>query len=401
MRLLQTADWHLGRTLEGRSREEEQERVMDEICTIADEEEVDAVLMAGDVFDTVNPPAVSEALFYDTAQRLSLGGKRPVLIIAGNHDSPERLEASKPLAGRQGITIVGKPILQPLTVPIAHTGEKLVLACVPYPSESRLNECLSLMNDEIAIKKAYNDRLSDLFLEHAQSFRKETVNILMTHLFAAGGKESDSERPIQVGGAYTVHPSAFPATAQFVALGHLHRPQTLSDSPVPARYAGSPLAYSFSEAGQPKSITVLDAKPNVPISKREIELTSGRPLIRWRAENGLAEVYQWIDEKRDSEAWIDLEIRLDEAMSMHDIQALRKVRPHIVNIRPIYKGNQALGNQTARSNLPIDQLFIRFYKNQMDGAEPGSELVQLFMQLIEEDEAEREVAVGRAAHETD
>lgn len=257
------------------------------------------------------------------------------------------------------------------------------------------------MNDEIAIKKAYNDRLSDLFLEHAQSFRKETVNILMTHLFAAGGKESDSERPIQVGGAYTVHPSAFPATAQFVALGHLHRPQTLSDSPVPARYAGSPLAYSFSEAGQPKSITVLDAKPNVPISKREIELTSGRPLIRWRAENGLAEVYQWIDEKRDSEAWIDLEIRLDEAMSMHDIQALRKVRPHIVNIRPIYKGNQALGNQTARSNLPIDQLFIRFYKNQMDGAEPGSELVQLFMQLIEEDEAEREVAVGRAAHETD
>ncbi|MDN3954247.1 exonuclease SbcCD subunit D [Sporolactobacillus laevolacticus] len=401
MRLLQTADWHLGRTLEGRSREEEQERVMDEICTIADEEEVDAILMAGDVFDTVNPPAVSEALFYDTAQRLSLGGKRPVLIIAGNHDSPERLEASKPLAGRQGITIVGKPILQPLTVPIARTGEKLVLACVPYPSESRLNECLSLMNDEIAIKKAYNDRLSDLFLEHAQSFRKETVNILMTHLFAAGGKESDSERPIQVGGAYTVHPSAFPATAQFVALGHLHRPQTLSDSPVPARYAGSPLAYSFSEAGQPKSITVLDAKPNMPISKREIELTSGRPLIRWRAENGLAEVYQWIDEKRDNEAWIDLEIRLDEAMSMHDIQALRKVRPHIVNIRPIYKGNQELGNQTARSNLPIDQLFIRFYKNQMDGAEPGSELVQLFMQLIEEDEAEREVAVGRAAHETD
>ncbi|MET1248156.1 exonuclease SbcCD subunit D [Sporolactobacillus sp. STCC-11] len=401
MKLLHTADWHLGRSLEGRSREEEQEQVMDEICAIADEEKVDAVLMAGDVFDTVNPPAASEALFYDTAQRLSLGGKRPVLIIAGNHDSPERLEASRPLAGRQGITIVGKPILKPMTIPITSTNETLILGCVPYPSESRLNECLSTINDEDSIKEAYNERLAELFKLQAQSFKKDAVNLLMTHLFAAGGKESDSERPIQVGGAYTVHPSAFPESAMYVALGHLHRPQTLADSPVPARYAGSPIAYSFSEAGRPKSVTILDAAPRTPITMHEIELRSGRPLTRWRADNGLAEVQQWIDEERDPEAWIDLELRLDEAMSMHDIQALRKARPRIVNIRPIYSGIQALGDQRSRSSLPIDELFVRFYKKQTEGAEPGTDLVQLFMRLIEDDKAEREVAAGRVQNETD
>ncbi|MCQ2009425.1 exonuclease SbcCD subunit D C-terminal domain-containing protein [Sporolactobacillus sp. STSJ-5] len=401
MKLLHTADWHLGRSLEGRSRAEEQEQVMDEICCIADEENVDAILMAGDVFDTVNPPAASEALFYETAQRLSLGGKRPVLIIAGNHDSPERLEASRPLAGRQGITIVGRPVLKPLVIPIKRTDETLVLGCVPYPSESRLNECLSEINDEDMIKAAYNERLAALFREQAKSFNKDAVNILMTHLFAAGGKESDSERPIQVGGAYTVHPSAFPRSAQYVALGHLHRPQNLLDSPVPARYAGSPLAYSFSEAGRPKSISILEGMPGAPLALREIELKSGRPLTRWHAENGLNEVHQWIDEARDPEAWIDLEIRLDEAMSMHDIQALRKARPRIVTIRPIYNSVEEDKERSERSNLPIDELFVRFYKKQTDGAEPGTDLIRLFMQLIDEDEAAREVAAGRVPNETD
>ncbi|MCL1631070.1 exonuclease SbcCD subunit D [Sporolactobacillus sp. CPB3-1] len=401
MRLLHTADWHLGRRLEGRSREEEQEQVMDELCAIADDERVDVILMAGDVFDTVNPPASSEALFYETAQRLSSGGRRPVLVIAGNHDSPERLEAPGPLAGRQGITIIGKPVSQPVTVPVLSQNEKLVLSCVPYPSESRLNECLSTVNDEELIKLAYNDRLAELFNWHARSFEKEAVNLLMTHLFAAGGKESDSERPIQVGGAYTVHPNIFPPKAQYVALGHLHRPQTLKNTSVPVRYAGSPLAYSFSEAGSSKSVTIIDVSPEQQCSIREIELKSGRPLVRWHADRGMNQVRQWIDEQRDSEAWIDLEIRLDDAMSMHDIQMLRKARPRIVTIRPVYKENNDMAVEPMRTHLPIDELFIRFYKKQTAGAEPDTELVRLFMRLISEEESVREAAAGRAEHETD
>ncbi|RYL95627.1 exonuclease SbcCD subunit D [Sporolactobacillus sp. THM7-4] len=402
MRLLHTADWHLGRTLEGRSRQEEQEAVMEEICRIAENEQIDAVLMAGDVFDTVNPPAVSEALFYETAERLANGGDRPLIIIAGNHDSPERLEASRPLAGRQGITIIGRPGARPLDIPVKRTDERLVLSSVPYPSESRLNECLSEMNDEEAIQEAYNDRLAYLFSRYARHFAKDAVNILMTHLFTAGGKESDSERPVQVGGAYTVYPSSFPEEAQYVALGHLHRPQTIGKAPVLTRYAGSPLAYSFSEAGHPKSVTIVDVQPGEKASVEEIFLTEGRPLVRWRAENGLDDVYRWLDEGRDCRAWIDLEICLHEALSMHDIQALRKACNRFVTIRPVYMNDPEEEAASGRSQLPIDQLFIRFYKQQEEGAEPGRELIRLFLQLIEEDDAAREAAAaGSDKHETD
>lgn len=401
MRLLHTADWHLGRTLEGRSRQDEQESVMDEICRIADEEQVDAVLMAGDVFDTVNPPAISESLFYETAERIAKGGKRPFLIIAGNHDSPDRLQASRPLAGRQGITIIGRPTPDPVRVPVERTGETLIAGCVPYPSESRLNECLSAMNEESAIQEAYNDRLNMLFSEHAGKFTPGSVNVLMTHVFTSGGKESESERPVQVGGAYTVYPSSFPEEAQYVALGHLHRPQTIERSPVPTRYAGSPLAYSFSEAGNKKSVTIIDVQPGKKAQVKEIPLVSGRPLVRWRAENGLDEVHRWLDERRDGDAWIDLEIQLDHALNMHEIQELRKADPYIVGIRPIYQAGGPDLQDQARTHLPIDQLFIRFYKEQTRGAEPEPELVRLFLQLLQDNEAEEEAAAGRDRHETD
>ncbi len=109
MRILHTSDWHLGRTLEGRSRLEEQVMFIDELCGIVEAEAVDLVLIAGDVFDTVNPPAAAEELFYDALNRLADGGKRGIVVIAGNHDNPERLCAASPLAERNGIILYGLP----------------------------------------------------------------------------------------------------------------------------------------------------------------------------------------------------------------------------------------------------------------------------------------------------
>ncbi|MFT8708611.1 MAG: exonuclease SbcCD subunit D [Sporolactobacillus sp.] len=400
MRALHTADWHLGRTLEGRKREDEQAAVLDEMCRIADEQQVDIVLMAGDVFDSVNPPASAEALFYDTAQRLSLNGQRPLVVIAGNHDSPDRLEAARPLANRQGITIIGRPVVEPVRVPIKRTDELLVLSCVPYPSEARLNEVLSAVNEETKIQAAYDRRLAALFAEHAAQFQKDTVNLLMSHLFVAGGRESASERPIQVGGAYTVSPSAFPAEAQYIALGHLHRPQTIHHQGGAIRYAGSPLAYSFSEAGQTKSVTIIDAQPGKSAQIESVPLSAGRPLVTWQAPNGIEEVRHWLDEGHDAGAWIDLEITLRDALSIHDIQDLRQRNDHFVSIRPIYPDKPAAERRAIRS-LPIDQLFIRFYEEQMQGAEPEENLVQLFLQLVNEETAESEAAAGVTRDATD
>jgi exonuclease SbcD len=397
MRILHTADWHLGRTLEGRSRQEEQEAFMDELVAIVQDQQIDVVLMAGDAYDSVNPPAAAETLFYDGLARLANGGGRQVIAIAGNHDNPERLAASAPLALRQGITLVGLPTPQLLRVDVARTGERALLFALPYPSESRLRELLAEEADEAGLRGAYSQRIAQLVDRQAAEFTSRTVNLIMSHLYVLGGAESESERPIQVGGAYTVDTAALCANAQYVALGHLHRPQQLKASSL-IRYSGSPLAYSFSEAGQAKSVTILDIVPGGEPQLSEVFLSSGRPLVRWKAVEGITQVHHWLDEGKDARAWIDLELHIGDSMSMEQIQRLRKQHSGIINIRPIYpqlSADAEMGVAGRRDQLPIDEMFRRFYVRQTGGAEADPALVRLFLELLQES-TEAETAISAA-----
>jgi len=384
MRILHTGDWHLGKTLEGRSRLREQEDFVDELVRVADEQQADAILMAGDVYDSVNPPAAAEQLFYEAAARLTEHG-RPLVVIAGNHDQPERVASVTPLVNRQGITLVGMPTSEAVTIHAKRTGEIAQIAALPYPSEARLNELLTTDGDENVLRQAYSHRVGMLMQRLAASFRPDTVNLAMSHIYVLGGLESDSERPIQIGGAYTVDPSSLSTGAQYTALGHLHRAQAVKGDGV-IRYSGSPLAYSFSEAGQSKSVTMVDLAPGGAAQVEEVLLTSGRSLVRWQARGGLAEVYRWLDEGRDPQAFIDMEVWLDEAMSLKEIQQLRKSHEGIIHIRPVYPEMAAAGLLEQRSELPVHELFRKFYQRQTGGAQPEDSLVQLFLELVDEDE---------------
>ncbi|QQZ61409.1 exonuclease SbcCD subunit D [Paenibacillus sonchi] len=386
MRILHTGDWHLGRTLEGRSRQKEQEQFIDELVEIADASQADLILMAGDVYDSVNPPAAAEQLFYDAAARLTADG-RPLVVISGNHDQPERVASVSPLVRRQGITLVGMPTSEPVTVHAARTGEVAKIAALPYPSEARLGELLAGDAGEDELRLAYSARVGRLMNLLGREFTPQTVNLAMSHIYVLGGVESDSERPIQVGGAYTVDPSALSCGAQYTALGHLHRAQRVKgDSMI--RYSGSPLAYSFSEAGQAKSVALIEVVPGAEPSFEEIYLRCGRPLVNWKSSGGLQEVYGWLDEGRDATAFIDLELRLTEAMSLNDIQRLRKSREGIIHIRPVYPQMEQELEEMARSRMPVQELFRRFYQRQTGGAEPEDSLIELFLELAEEERLE-------------
>jgi exonuclease SbcD len=216
MRVLHTSDWHLGRSLEGRSRISEQEQFIDELIDITTQEQIRLVLVAGDVFDTSNPSAEAENLFFDALERLCDGGKRALVVIAGNHDSPERLHAANPLALKHGISLFGFPGEQllmgtssggvrrlktgpgwaELTLPGA--AETAVVYALPYPSESRLNEVFTEKLDDDSQQIAYSERVGQLFAKADGIFRPDTVNLAVAHLFARGGLESESER--QLGG---------------------------------------------------------------------------------------------------------------------------------------------------------------------------------------------------------
>lgn len=177
--------------------------------------------------------------------------------------------------------------------------------------------------------------------------------------------------------------SALDVGAHYTALGHLHRSQNVkANSPI--RYCGSPLAYSFSEAGQAKSVTVFKAIPGQPVQPEEIFLSSGKPLVKWKAREGVAEVYRWLEEGKDERAWIDLEIHLTSAMSMEDIQKLRKAREGLIHIRPFYTTESQPDILKKPESLPIDEMFRRFYARQTGGAVPEPELIHLFMELLNE-----------------
>ena len=402
MRFLHTADWHLGRTLEGRSREKEQEAFVEEIRRLADEEKVDAVLIAGDVFDSVNPPAAAEQLFYDALDELAGGGRRAVVVIAGNHDSPQRLVAAAPLARRHGIALFGLPQDSPLTGsggPVIDAGpswvelgvpgcnHKAVVLALPYLSETRARELLPAdLEDEAATQAAYTARIRTVFDQLAVRFRADTANVAVSHLFVLGGSPSESERPLfSVGGACTVRTADLPA-AQYIALGHLHRPQTVRDAAGLCRYAGSPLAHSFSEAGQAKSAVVADVVPGRRVEAREVFLTAGCPLVRWRALQGLAEVYRWLEEGRDPNAWIDLEIHLANPLSLREVHQLRQNRD-FVNIRPVLARAAGETARPSRHGMSVDKMFALFFEKKT-GVPPDERTVALFLEILNQKEEE-------------
>ncbi|MDQ0299349.1 exonuclease SbcD [Salibacterium salarium] len=384
MRILHTADWHIGRTLEGRSRFAEHVAFFEELETIIKDEKIDVLLMAGDVFDSVNPPAFAEELFYESIAKISRQYNLPIAIIAGNHDHPERLAAARKIAQTQGIYIVGYPGVEPLQIPV--NGDVLQLAALPYPSESRMRSVLTESSEEKQLRDAYNEKIKSIFQRLTHSFKKNHVRMAMSHMFVAGGSASDSERPIEVGGAYTITADAIPENIQYTALGHLHRPQNIRHTKTITRYAGSPLAFSFSESGVTKSVTVVDVKSEDETpSIKEIPLSSGKPLVRWEATHGMSQVKQWLDEKKDTNAWIELSLHMNETPSMEEIQFIRKSHPGIIHIYPIFPEMKERAVTTQKNNLPIDELFQKFYEKQTGGAKPDDDLIRLFMEMIEEE----------------
>lgn len=418
MRILHTSDWHLGRSLENISRIEEQREFIDQLCDIADEERIDLVLVAGDVYDSYNPSAAAEELFYYALDRLNAGGGRAVVVIAGNHDNPERLCASNPLASKNGIILLGYPGSRAginkygsaktgvvdsgagwLEVGVSRCDHTAVIIALPYPSEARLEQLLTRETDEKRLQRAYSDRVGSIISALSSKYRADTVNLALSHLFMSGGKQSESERVLQVGGALTVEPEVLPALAHFTALGHLHRPQQVKSAPCPAYYSGSPLAYSFSESDYAKALYIVDAVPGKPADIRELYLSCGRPLKRWVAVNGIEEALRWAAEGRDKNAWIDLEVHTDSVITIEQQKKLRELNPGVLNIRPVIRQQDCpLPAWESRETKSADQLFREYYLYKTK-TEISEELMSTFLDILNDSDGLEDESAGGDGYE--
>jgi exonuclease SbcD len=282
MRLLHTGDWHVGRSIRGRSRGEEFADALAEVVGVATQEAVDAVLVAGDLYDHRSPAPEADALVFEALVRLFEAGI-PVVAIPGNHDSALRLEALSRLLSPIGVRVVPK-VVPPdrgslVEVASRDGGERALVACLPFVPERRFGDAAALFRATEDWYQSYADGMGGLLAAMAEPFRDDRVNVLMAHLFTDGAIPGGGEHQVTIGIEYAIAPSRLPATASYVALGHVHRPQPVKGAPSPTRYAGSLLQLDFGETEQTKSVAIVEAHPGKPAKVREVALSAGRRLV--------------------------------------------------------------------------------------------------------------------------
>ena len=281
MRFLHTADWHVGKTLKGRDRLEEQRAVLAEIIAAAEANEVDAVLVAGDVYDLSAPSAAAQQLVVRSLLQLRQAGAE-VIVIAGNHDHGPTFEAYRPLMGIAGITLAGmyRPAERGgvLRFTARSDGAGTQVAVLPFLSQRYAVRAAEIVaNTPSENVRAYDEQVRQVIGALTAGFGGDTVNVVMSHITCVGGTFGGGERSAQSIFEYSVPASVFPVSAHYVALGHLHRRQTLP-APAPVHYSGAPLAVDFGEQENTSVVCLVEATPGTPARVTDIPVTAGRRL---------------------------------------------------------------------------------------------------------------------------
>jgi exonuclease SbcD len=379
MKILHTSDWHAGKGLRGRSRAEEHRAVLAEIATLARVEEVDVVLVTGDLFDTASPTPEAEQLVWRALLDLA-GTGAAVVALAGNHDHPARFEAARAVAGRAGITLVGqarRPDDGGIVEVTARSGERAQVAVLPFCSQRHVVRAAHLMGcDAAANAQVYARWMADLMAGLCAGFDPQAVNILAAHLAARGGMKGGGERDAQLTEAYWVDPADFPGGAHYVALGHLHRTQSLP-SVVPAWYSGSPLQLDFGETENQPSVLVVEAEPGTPAAVRRVPLSVGRRL---RTLSGtLADLAQWAGTTGDD----FLRVFVTESPRAGLAEEVRELLPEAVDVRVLAEaGSEEVAEASRRAGRSPGELFSDYLGSEGVADPP---LETLFARLLDEE----------------
>jgi DNA repair protein SbcD/Mre11 len=280
VKLLHTADWHAGRNLHGLERTAEIREVLQEIAEIAKTEAVDLILVAGDIFDNKNPSAEAEEAVFD----FFLSTKAiPSVVIAGNHDSPQRLEALRQLLKLANVHVVGQPRIasQGGVFDLPIKGETARIAALPFVSERRIVKVTELLEMDVGQQlERYQENMRKLIKNLSSSFDPDVVNILMMHGTMDGATLSSSEYTFHNSETYALKADVLPIEANYVALGHIHKPQGIHGfSDHMGCYSGSIVQLDFGEA-ESKRVCIVDAQAGQPTTLREVPLKGGKRLKR-------------------------------------------------------------------------------------------------------------------------
>ncbi|GMQ86291.1 MAG: exonuclease SbcCD subunit D [Acidimicrobiia bacterium] len=383
MRVLHTSDWHVGKKLGRYDRSDEHREVIDEVVGIADSEDVDLVLHSGDLFDRPLPPIDALNIALDGLVGLSRRGQRPVVVIAGNHDSPGFFDALAPFLGTVNVHLVGG-IKRPDdggVLDLATAAGRAVVSAFPFLRQGRSFEVWEPPEEHY---KKYADRLrgiSEAYSAHASEIAgTDAVTFLMAHFLVGGSKVHGhgaprGERELHMGEAYAATAEAIPPGPQYVALGHIHAPQRVPGAKVPAEYAGSLLELDFGEAGEQKRVVIVDVEPGLPASVRSVPLEAGRRLLRPR---GSWDEILGMDGIHD--AYLDLTVDTagpDPGLA----ERARDEFDYVVKVRPEYPRAEA--ERPATDHRTFTEQYHDYYVAGNE-TEPPEALIEAFTSVLEE-----------------
>jgi DNA repair protein SbcD/Mre11 len=380
MKLLHTADWHVGKTLMRRQRLDEVAAVLAEVVDIARDEQVDLALVCGDLFDQYAPSAEAERIVYGALLGLRATGCR-VLVIPGNHDNPRRFAAIEQLSNAAGIDLV-PDVRRPdeggvIEIPSRDESEIAQVAALPWVPERLLFGAEEMMGLEEAPNKAYAQELPRLLAALCERFEPGKIHLLAAHLFVGGARIGGGERELTIGDLFAITAPALPSSAQYVALGHVHRPQDVPRSLVRARYAGSLLQLDFGEREQDKSVAVVELTAGKPARVTTRPISGGRQLLDVSGTLG-----DLRDADVDPDAFLRVTLRC-EGPTPGLADEVRELLPNALEVRLDYE--RAPGEREAgeTQRLSPRELFTRYYQAK-HGASADDRLVAVFDELLEE-----------------
>ena len=279
IRLLHTSDWHVGKTIRGLSRADEHRAVLGNVGAIAREHDVNLVIVSGDLFETSAPMAESEAIAWDALLDLADAAGN-VVVIAGNHDNPRRLDALRKLARLGNIYVVAEPRRPDDGGVISLTigGTAVDIAALPFVSKRGIVRADQLMHDEAYEHHgAYADRIRSILEALDSASSDEAIRIIAAHGFVLGGGAGGGERPAHLTNDYAIPAQAFPTGTNYVALGHLHNAQKVP-GPTAIHYSGSLLQLDFGDHNVAKSVSIVELDHGAPAAVTQVLVAGGRPL---------------------------------------------------------------------------------------------------------------------------
>ena len=382
MKILHTSDWHLGKRLGRYERTQEFAAALAEVARIADEHAVDLVLVSGDIWDRPIPPM--DALTMGLDAMLGLAQERPVVAVAGNHDSPEFFEALAPLLRPRNVFLVGdvkRPTDGGLIGP-SELGVPAVVAAFPFLREGRV---VDFMLEAGTWYRTYADKVAAITAAYNEALVKraghDAVPILMAHFLVSGVKLDRSsprgERELHMGDAYAATAQAIPPGPQYVAMGHIHAPQRVPGAPVPAEYAGSLLPLDFGEAGEHKRVVVIDVEPGSLAVPETVAIEGGRRLVR--VTGSWDEIEARAPELEAS--FLDLTVRTagtDTTLA----ERARETFPFLVKVRAQRPGS-AERERVSKDHRSWEELYAAFYLREHGEAAPA-DLLTLLHDVLEE-----------------